>query len=243
MKRLVPLGAGSLDRFLKRRKLLGELREAVCTQQSLRGRCAGALRHEPIPAPHHSVASDKALANGERLSLVNIAHGDLFEAPRERFGRADMIGEAGRSRWQWRVARLQGASGPPTGTVALADCGIRIFAEGRSERAFIAGLGGKARDRRAAAVFQRSGERIMLRSCRGLRRPCGREPGFCLVPPFCCRRTAFVGLDAPRFGFARGTSGSGGSLLGDLARFDLFAPVADGGELLRESKALLLGPG
>src|SRR4051812_42527616 len=135
MKRLVPLGAGSLDRFLKRRKLLGELREAVCTQQSLRGRCAGALRHEPIPAPHHSVASDKALANGERLSLVNIAHGDLFEPPRERFGRADMIGEAGRSRRQWRGAPPRGAPPPPPAAGAPPPRGARHLPPRRRRRA------------------------------------------------------------------------------------------------------------
>jgi hypothetical protein len=77
LKRLVPGFARCIDRLLERGELAGELRETVRTKQPLRSRSTRAPRHESIPAPHHAVASDEALADREPLPFVTIGNGNL----------------------------------------------------------------------------------------------------------------------------------------------------------------------
>jgi hypothetical protein len=73
-----------------------------------------------------------------------------------------MVGEAFGVRGKPWIVRLRIAACPTARTIALANRRIHIFAERSRERALVSRLGRQTRDRRAAAVFEGSGKRVMF---------------------------------------------------------------------------------
>src|SRR6185437_12036640 len=118
-KRPVALGGRVIGRLLQGRKLLANPSEPVRAKQPLGRRRARALRNESVPAAHHAVARDEALANRERLTLVAIGDRDLLQPPAQLGRRAHMVGETFGPARKRRVARLRLASAPPARALAI----------------------------------------------------------------------------------------------------------------------------
>src|SRR5207253_1438454 len=88
----------------------------------------------------------------------------------------------------------------PAPRAILADRRVRIFAERGRKRALIAGLRRQARDRRPAAMFERSSKGIMFGSSGRQGRSGRRQCALGRVPPLGSGGAAVFGLLAPRLG-------------------------------------------
>ena len=132
------------------------------------------------------------------------------------------------------IARQRLASLPAARAIAFADRRIGIFAESRSQRPLVPWFCLQARDRSAAALFQRPRKRIVLR----LR---GTECGACrceaALRPIALlgrRGSALFRLNTLRLRLGKGLGGRLGSRLGFGTRVLLFASVPQCGELVGE---------